>query len=333
MSFDVRDYIETNLSKVADSAGDEMTAECPDCGKFGSFYCNADSGAFVCFSCDFKGKTITPLVAQVDGISYKEARAKIFRAAVTLRRTCDIWTLADRVRALRPEAVKEDEIQAGAVDVALPRVFRPCWEPAGRRWQAPEYLGERGIKRRTARAWGLGVCRVGFFAGRLIIPIRSPGGVSFTARDMWGDQEPKYLNPKGADHRQLLIGWHCTPLTGDIALVEGPFDALRCWQNDVPALGLGGKVLHDHQLAQLRTLSREINITIMLDPEEESAPYSVAERLSTHFNNIYIAKLPKGTDPGEANYGQATRAVERAKKWRHSRTAPLAAKLREMRRA
>jgi len=325
MPFDVKDYVESHLANVQQSAGAELTAECPSCGKWGGFYVNAESGAFVCFKCGFKGKNSVGLVAELEGMSWTEARAWVFKQAVTLRRKSDIFTLQDQVRALRPDR-QQDEDEEDPVAFDLPRAFLSV----SKRW--PSWLSKkRKVKKSTAKTWGLGWCRVGRYAGRLIVPIVSPEGYSFTARDMTEDQEPKYLNPKGADHRRLLIGWNLVPKTGDLTLCEGPFDAIKLWQNHIPALALGGKVLHDRQFRSLRQFSPETSVTIMLDPEERAAPFDVAEKLIAHFKKVYIARLPDGVDPGNASAVVSEEALEAAKLWKGARQDRLKAKLQELR--
>src|SRR6185503_1657735 len=143
---------------------------------------------------------------------------------------------------------------------------------------------------KTARAWGMGFVRsVSIVEGRtlrgmrLVIPIDCPNGTSWTARAMDG-AEPKYFNPAGADHSRLLIGWNVARLTGDLVICEGPVDAVMLYQHDISALALGGKVLHDAQLAMLLALPAATAVTVMLDPEERTAPMEVARALSTHFD-------------------------------------------------
>lgn len=324
MSFEIREYLEDKLTRFKESAGSEITGECPECGKYGGFYANVDSGAFVCFKCDFKGKNAVGLVARIEGIEWSEARAYIFKNSVQLRRKSDIFTLQDLVRSLRPDVERPEAKKVEPMAFDIPKVAREL-DADVLRWLRKK----RKVQASTAEAWELRWCRFGRYAGRLIIPIRCPGGYSFTARDMTGTQEPKYLNPTGADHRRLLIGWHCTPLTGDLVLCEGPFDAIRLWQNDVPALALGGKELHQEQLDMLAKLPRDVAITIMLDPEEETAPYKVADKLSSYFRTLYIAKLPDGIDPGDASKEVAQEAVDTARKWTGSRQDLLQAKLRQ----
>lgn len=336
MKFDVEDYVTSNLQRakpVQSGNGNEMTATCPSCERYGGFYCNVDTGAYLCNKCGFRSNGVVGLVAHVEGCSWSEARAFIFKKSVKLRRKQDIFSLVDRIRALRPDAIEEDEQEDVSVDP--PEFYVPIFDrKRSPKWSVPKYIKERKISRKTCAAWGLGYCRKGKYGDRLIIPIDCPAGVSWTARamskDVWG---PKYLNPPGADHRRLLIGWHVARVTGDIVLCEGPLDAVRLYQNNLPALALGGKELHDEQLSMLMELSPQSAVTIMLDPEEEVAPYDLASRLSVHFSQIYIAKLPlelpngDACDPGNAPRRWLHDAVDEAKRWRESRSAKTRALL------
>lgn len=342
MNFDVEQYAEDNLSRVKPvqaGSGHELTAVCPSCDRYGGFYLNCDTGAYLCNKCDFRARTVVGLVAHVEGISWSEARSYIFKKSVKLRRKADLFTLLDRIRALRPDAIVEDDDQDN-VNVDRPKYYVSIHDKdRDPEWQIPKYLkaGSRSIKASTAKAWGLGYVRkrdptegAQNLEDRLIIPIDCPAGVSWTARamseDVWG---PKYLNPSGADHRRLLIGWHVAKLTGDVVICEGPLDAVRLYQHQVSALALGGKELHDEQLAMLMDLPKSSAVTIMLDPEEEIAPFDIAARLNVHFDHIYIAKLPmklangEACDPGNATKAMVHDAMDEAKQWKGSRMARL----------
>lgn len=333
MNFDIEEYVEASLLRakpVQSGNGHEMTAVCPACDKYGGFYVNIESGSYLCNKCEFRGRSVAGLVAQVEQLTWSEARSFIFSRSVKLRRKSDVFTLLDQIQGLRVEAIDENE-SPSEIRIEPPERYVQIYDPKRRpRWKFPKYLHKRGIRHSTAREWGLGYCPSGKYADRLIIPIDCPAGRSWTARamseDVWG---PKILNPPGADHACLLIGWHVARMTGDITLVEGPFDALMAYQNHVPAVGLGGKVLHDPQLAMLMTLPRSSAVTIMLDPEEDTAPYDVADRLSLHFDYIYVAKLPRKLpsgekcDPGNAPLEWIHDAVEHAERWRSSRGARL----------
>ena len=327
MPFDIEKYVEDHLSNVTQSGrGNELTALCPRCDAGGGkFYVNSTTGKFICFKCDFRGDNIAGLVAHCEGISYRRAREFIFKNTIVFARRSDYLKLKEIFEDFlqgRRGVVEDDEEDNEPVDVQLPKSFVPCWN--GKKWRFPTWLKDRGIKKRTAKAWGLGFCRIHpRYAGRLVIPIVCPNGRSFTARDMTGEQKPKYLNPSGGDHGCLLYGWNVMPETGSIVLCEGPFDALKLWQYSFAALAVGGKELHARQLAMLKMLNRKTRVIIMLDGEEKVAPEKMAQKLSIHFSRIQIASLPYKVDPGDASYRQVMDAMVEAKRW-HPRTGAIA---------
>jgi DNA primase len=322
-AFDIRDYVESNLGRTKDSTGDEITATCPFCDKFGGFYINSVTGKYICFKCDEHGKNIIGIIAQVEGITHEQAVKLVFKRSVKLRRKSTLFTLSERLRALR--GLEIEDLEPTQVEYSLPKEFRPCYKDG--KWCLPVYLKQRGLRSKTAKRWKLGFCRTGDYAGRLIIPIVCPNGYSFTARDMTGEQEPRYLNPPGADHGRLLIGWDVVKPVGDLCLVEGPVDAIKLHQHGISVLAVGGKVLHADQMSMLFKLSPLAAVTIMLDPEEETAPYKMANQLSVHFNSIYTAHLPLGVDPGGSSKKQAEQAILSAEKFKGGRTKMLRGKI------
>lgn len=373
--FDIREYVEGKLEKAKPSAGShgaEFTGICPACKRYGGFYVNVDTGSYVCFKCPFRGRRIAGLIEVVEGISYGEATAFIFRRSVPMRRRETIFTLRERLQAIRPHEGGQEATLIKVVDDALPAATRLCYAHTKGKdvWQLPSYLKERRIKSATAKAWGMGYvpkgtrhtracwdageekCIAGCpyrYGGRLIIPVACPNGRSYTARDMTGNQFPKYLNPSGTDFRRLLIGWSTARLTGDLVICEGPLDAVALYQHAISAVALGGKELHDEQLSMLMSLPTSTAVTIMLDPEEMEAPLKVATRLSCHFNMVYIAKLlevdggaargldedgtPSKLDPGNSTSKEAYEAIDNAYRWTGVGTSRLAAKLAKSRAA
>lgn len=300
-----------NLPKARPSAGSEVKGICPECDK-AEFYVNKESGRFYCFKCRFGGRNIVALVAKLEDFEYWEAAQWIFKRAVPLRRTIPLAKLSERIRSMRTGTEAEGELEK--VEEELPDGFKPCY--ADGKWSLPEYLKKRRIRSSTARAWGLGYCSGGRFGGRLVIPIRCPVGQSFTARDMTETSSIRYLNPSEVDHRRLLIGWNMARLTGDLVICEGPLDAVKLWQHGISAVALGGKVLHDEQLAMLVELPSDAAVTVMLDPEARDDAMGVAKRLSAHFKHVYLGQLPSGVDPGSSTASQAYSALGGAAPWK-----------------
>lgn len=311
MPFDVRAYVENNIENLKSSTGDELCGTCPFCGKDGRFYVNAESGRWICFKCENAGKSIAGVIAQIEDITYERANALMMRQSVQFKRKMTPATLLARIRAVRPSAMTpEPEAQ---VDFPLPEEFRPVFN--GKVWKFPTYLKARGIARETAKAWGMGFCNNGRFGGRVIIPVKCPNGNSYTGRTVHKDVDPRYLNPKGADHGRLFCGWNMVKHKGSIVLVEGPLDAVKMWQHGIPAIAMMGKVLHPEQFEMLRAAyPPDSEITIMTDPEEIKAPRKIAKRLLIRYDRVYIAKLPEGVDPGSSTKKQAQKAMDLAER-------------------
>lgn len=317
MKFDIQEWCEDNIDGAKLNSSNQMVGNCPWCGKNGRFYVDAEDGHFICFACSdvnpSVGRYMVGLIAFVEGISKGEALRFIMKHRVEFRRRETPTSLVEKLAA-----IGEDETADAEVDYPLPPEFIPVFKDD--KWRFPTYLKERRVKRSTAKTWGLGWARRGRYGGRIIIPVECPNGCSFTARDVTDEQEPKYLNPIGADHGRLFLGWKHHRVKGDVVIVEGPLDAIRLWQHGFPALALMGKSLHIEQLMMLTVKPVDAGITIMLDPEEGEAPFKVAEQLMCRFTDVSIARLPNGVDPGDSSKKQARQAIDSAAVYKGDRT-------------
>lgn len=341
---DIEDWVKDNLERPRKSSGHEWTAMCPSCGaEPGRFYVNVESGSWICFKEEeFRGKKIWGLIAKVEGITASQARAEALRANVKFarRRKGPLASLKSQVTSLRTE-VSWTEDESPRVAAEMPRETVAIFDPGrAKQWKYPRYLKQRGIKKNTCKQFSLGYVPPGVWwdgggrpqniGSRVIVPIVSPTGYSWSARDMTGEQEPKYLNPLGADHRKLLHGWDQISLESDIVIVEGPFDVINMHQLGIPALGILGKELNREQMGLLCRKPVDASITVMLDPEEAIAPYKVATMLKMRFNHVYVARLPDGCDPGDASKRDAWDAWDSAERYNGSRTAAIASKLTKL---
>lgn len=322
MAFDLLEWVDANLDRASPSAGDEWTAECPFCGRFGSFYVNtADDGRgpYICFKCDEKSNSAVRLIAHVEGITPAEAKKMMFTGAIQLRRReATPEDLLARIKAIGERDDGEDFEAFEDSGPGMPETFQPVWD--GAKWRVPKYFRDRGFKRKTLKDWKVGYCTGGFFRNRAIIPIECPNGSSFTARDLTGNQFPKYLNPKGVDHGRLLYGWNQAPLGSDFVLAEGPFDAMKLYQHGIPAMSVGGKFLRSAQVGMLFARPSSASVTIMFDPEALAEAHDAAAVLVTHFFRVRIAKLPDGIDPGDSTKRQARQALYHASLYNGNRS-------------
>jgi len=327
VAFDFATYLFDRLPHAKKSSGAEIVSSCPWCGKPERFYANSESGAFICFKChehnESKGSHIYGLVAKLEGITDTEARAWVARRMrdFRARRSPDVTpeTLGARLRVLR--GIDGDALEAGSTKIAVdpPAEFIPVYRDG--KWSVPKYLGTRGITRDTARHFGMGYATSGLYARRLILPFDCPNGRSFTARALDRAMEPRYRNPPDSGFSRLVYGWLNASPGADLVIVEGPLDAVGCYQHGIAAIALMGKALSDAQLAMIAKL-RPSAVTVMLDPEEEIAPTMVALRLVAVTDRVSIAKLEgkpddgsNKLDPGNANGAQLRAAIVRAERF------------------
>lgn len=332
MAFDLEEWALDNLTKVKRSAGSEVEAECPFCRKPGRFYLNTESGSWICFKCGEAGRSPVRVFAKVEDLTEDQARRELFKRSVNFkRRKTTLEDLTLKVESLRPGVERNDTLE---VTVELPSEFVPIIKivEGKKRWSFPVYLRERGFERRTAEFWGLGYCNAGRFANRIIIPIECPNGRSFTARDVTGVQEPKYLNPKGADHRRLVFGFNQVGLESDVVLVEGPLDVLKFWQHGIPAVAMFGKRLHEEQFKLLSRWPASRALIVMTDPDAEDEGIAITTRLRGRFDRVYLGSLPTGVDPGSSTKEQGHEAVQGAKRFDGDRMLRVSRRLERMRR-
>jgi DNA primase len=262
---DLISYLEAAGAKP--SSNGEWILDCPWCGKSGHLYINGEPsegadgrplppGRFLCFRCGQRGMAFARLMAELEGIPLQQARAAVSR-----------WKVRDirwkRITAPQPAPVG---------DAWLP----PEFEPTTKVW--PRYLARRGVSKEVAARFGLGVCRSGDFADRVILPIVCPAGRSFTARSIrTADEEPlRYKSGPGAGG--LLFGWETIAEAKEAVVVEGPFDALRVIAAGLPAVAILGKQLRDAQ-ADMLLAPPHRRYVVMLDPDAREAGVAVAGRL------------------------------------------------------
>lgn len=320
MAWDVDAYLRLHLHDVRPS-GKERVASCPQCGKVGKFYASTkEPYGFLCFAGCFAGRGALDLIQAVEGVSHAEAWRRIVKFGKGSR-TGTPEDLAAELRTMREPAPATPP-----VNVPLPSNYEPVFD--GKRWRWPAYLTERGVTKAAAQHFRMGLCHRGRYGGRVVIPIRCPNGESFTARDTTGERELRYLNPTkedGADHGRLVLGWppDLEEWKGaEVFIVEGPLDAVRMWQHGFPALSLLGKELHMDQMEMLASLDAS-GFIVMLDPEESEARVKASMRLSAITDNLVIARLPMGIDPGVSTKEQVREAYMTAEPFKGRRTVDL----------
>lgn len=307
MSFDIEDWARASLRVSGECAGHddghrELVAECPFCGRADKLWINAEKRKWTCYYCS-EGGSLALLVAKVEGVSVREATERILleeRGPVELQ----------RLQSMLSVLPYEESVSTPA-PYPLPPGFVPVWDGRTQRWSVPTYLWEkREIQARTARAYGIGYCEEGRWAGRLVLPLYRCGLYQgFTTRAVNDALTPKYLTAPGLDKSHLLYGYDQVFLREHVCLVEGPFDVLSMSQRGFPAVGLMGKGLTSAHIHLLRA-SCVKRATILLDGNDETAPLAACKaaiKATGYFEDVRVGWLPEGLDPATTS----TEALQR----------------------
>lgn len=296
---DIAGYVEA-MTGARKSSGDEWQVDCPFCSRSGHLYINVEegegwdgklrpAGRWICFGCGQKSMYFEVLLAEVEGISFDAARGMMGH-----------WKVGGYTWK-RPQVEAKPD---GPRTSWLP----PEFEPTTKVW--PKYLTERGIDRKLAAEFNLGVCRrhdrcaqckpnggcPADMTNRIILPIDCPLGRDFQARAIYKDMQPRYLS--GPDCGQLIFGWHTIEESDFAVLVEGPFDALSLARAGYPVGALMGTSLRDGQKELLKKRRRDY--VIMLDPlGKDPLAVDKACAIAWELGGTVANNLDAETDPGD----------------------------------
>ena len=219
------DEMQDTLSRLGieavDSRGDEINGYCAaheqrtgHVDHNPSWWINSDSGAFICFSCGWKGNLYS-LIEYVEGIKYSDVQE-------WLGSTASLTARFNRI--MQPKVQKPIEDVTVVTESMLSAYT-----------QVPEHALEvRGLTSNAARYYGL---LWDERAGNWIIPIRDP-----LTNTLLGWQEKgfshRYFNNKPVKVKKSgsLFGYEHYK-EGDMIIVESPLDVVR-----LASIGIQGTV-------------------------------------------------------------------------------------------
>jgi DNA primase len=160
------------------------------------------------------------------------------------------------------------------------------------------------VKPETTRHFGLGFCKKGLMAGRVVIPIHNARGelVAYAGRaiDTQTEEEGKYKLPKDFKKGHILFNLHrVVEAIGQgepITLVEGFFDVFRLYELGYPnTIALMGSEFTAEQEGLLKSiLTPASDVALLFDNDEagHKCRRDVALRL-WHYCFIKGVELPK----------------------------------------
>jgi len=277
-----------------------------------SFSANLEKGLFQCFSCNSKGNALD-FACLMEGRD-PENGAELRRTALELAKEFKIETPAPNRRRDHQEQKIIRAPESSGVLLNAPLNF----ELKGLDSEH-EYLKKtRKLDTDTIRAFGLGFCCRGRFAGRIAIPLHNLKSelVGYAGRHIDDAIEPKYLLPssrvhKGVTHEFrksfLLYNAHRIQLPAtSLIVVEGFSSVWWLHQNGFPnSVALMGSSMSVEQKGIISSLVKPGgNVILLMDGDR--AGQKAREIILKDFGDSINVVAPKLTDDAQpTSFSQA----------------------------
>ena len=173
--------------------------------------------------------------------------------------------------------------------------------------RAREYMARRGISPEVIEAAGVGACLSGFYADRIVIPVRARGSNrwhGFVARsylsaaeqariESTGQRFMRYLYPRWPNRGKCLLNERALDARTErpVMAVEGSFDAMPYWPDVVAFLG---KPSRNH-VKLLKASKRPV--AVVLDGDAAAESEALARELALDGVPVGWVRLPPKEDP------------------------------------
>lgn len=253
---------------------------------------NLETGLWQAFK-DEKTGNFYQLVAELDGLSYKEAERKVL---------FDLLLRADKLKTKKYTELKtklKEELNIGSYfEKFIPISINSYKEDNELILQAYKFIWSRKLFNLNESEFHTQfyVCDNGIFKDRLIIPfIKNNEPFYFQGRSLFPEVYPKYKNPEELKANQVLYPFD---FNADYVVVcEGPLDTLSLKIHNINATCIMGSHISETQILTLREFQRKKGKIIMgydADSAGRSAlAQSEAMRLSKMMESIYTVSPPK----------------------------------------
>lgn len=185
-----------------------------------------------------------------------------------------------------------------------PEGYVPLWDRAGMTSVflegAREFLTGRGIGAGLWERAGIGACVSGYYSGRVVVPVRRPGGewAGWVGR-LWASGSHaagNYAYPRGMKRGERLYNGEVLDHVSDIpvVVVEGVLDAIYCGlDSSVAVLGSPSNSHYD----LLRRSRRPV--CVVLDGDAWRAGWALAYKLQLDGVRAGSVRLGPRVDPDE----------------------------------
>lgn len=282
-----------------------VTANCPMCARQGSskkkLSIRLDDGRFHCWVCGSKGRSIVQIIKKYHRSLADEAQ-KYFR--VSGSKAFELFGEEDEEETLEDVV----EVPEGY------QILGTCLETKNPNTRAVlNYCYSRGLRTRDIWHFKLGTSTESRFRRRVIVPSFDSAGVInfYSARSIDKVQRMKYLNSSVQKTKiifnEINIDWK-----KELALVEGPFDLMKCNENSTCLLG--------SQLSRESKLFRQIvrnqtPIVLALDPDAIQKSHKIAASLAAYGVPVKMALIPTDRDVGDMTHEEFASIRRSAQTW------------------
>ncbi len=317
-------------------SGRRWTGLCPFHGeKTPSFSVNAEEGRYYCFGCRVSGDAIT-WVRETHHVDFVDAvRVLADRAGLELHEDVNagpqrkerqeylaamdaaVSWYHERLLSAPDARAAREYLKSRGIDGAVARRFKLGWAPD--EWDALASSLKMSVQVLTGT--GLGFVnsrdrRQDALRARIIFPIFDPAGKAIAvggrilpqlATRADGRSEAKYKNSPETpiySKRRTLYGLNFAKddiiRSGEIIVCEGYTDVIAFFQAGLErAVATCGTALGEEHFKTMRNFAKRIVLAYDADNAGQSAAASVYQWERQHEVDVFVARLPVGSDPAE----------------------------------
>ena len=265
------------------SEGITINVECPLCDDV-SNHCGIfrNSMEFHCWKCGRKGN-LTYLLARITHRPIEFFLEEIKASGITFEQ--DSEQIIKDIFA--PTELKIAEKRS--FTVKLPEYFKPV--QAADSVLLEDYMLRRNISLDVLIQHQCGICEVGEYMNRLIIPVVFEEVlVGFQAADMTGKSETKYkADSKDSEIKNYFYGWDTLNMSlGYVVVIEGVLDKWRLGSNALASFGI---TLTDKQKRLLIDL-RPRKLIFAPDGDAYLDACRQSQEFTPFIEEVYVVQLP-----------------------------------------
>lgn len=270
---------------------DTVNIKCPFCGDdpsnhLGVFF---ESGLFSCWRCRKKG-SLAYLIQVITGWPRSKCDEMVSDGDISFERDAE-----ETIRRIIDGEMHIAKTRGHTEFTGLPQYFEPITETM----KFPlldSYQNRRDIGRSTLIHYGCGICRVGKYMNRMVIPVIYGGEVvNFQAADLTGMADLKYRGAEG-EINNYLYNYDTIKPGGRMIMVEGVLDM---WRMEVDTVASFGTHLTNRQKRLI--LDKHPSELIFLwdqDAYDKISQFnSDAGFFEPFIDDVRVILLPRGEDP------------------------------------